>query len=189
MGFRNPDVLCKRVFERSLGGPGTYELFDYKDKKDVSIFKNVGFGTGERFHSAIRDETLPPGYKIYSLSSIWKLTVLGCHDIKTLRTKFTKIPTFEWDGLATRFKISEPPYRKAPNRYNLPPTCITDKVVSKRGPYDTFTGPRDQTTIKNHFAPPLFKSPDTIYNIPSEIDHLLHHPNKKRFVFCENIFY
>ncbi|KYB26375.1 uncharacterized protein LOC103313719 [Tribolium castaneum] len=163
LGFRNPQVLCDRMFERTLGGPGTYELFDYKEK-GVSTLENVGFGSGERFHSAIRDETLPP----------------GCHTLKTLTTKFTKTPTFEFDGITSRFKNTEPPYRKAPNRYKLPTYCITNKVVSKRGPYDTFTGPRDETTIKNHFAPPLFKSPDTFYAIPSAVDHLLYHPSKKR---------
>ncbi|KAJ3636514.1 hypothetical protein MTP99_000054 [Tenebrio molitor] len=164
LGFRNPQLLCDRWFERSLGGPGNYDLIDYKTKSGTSRLKNVGFGTGKRFHTVIKDETLPP----------------GAHTIRTPKTKFNKTPTFEWDGFAPRFKTTEPPYRKAPNRYNLPHYCITDKVVSKRGPYDTFTGPRNETTIKNHFAPALFKPPDAFYTVPSAMDHLLHHPSKNR---------
>jgi hypothetical protein len=61
LGFRNPQLLCDRWFERSLGGPGNYDLIDYKTTSGTSRLKNVGFGTGKRFHTAIKDETLPPG--------------------------------------------------------------------------------------------------------------------------------
>ncbi|KAJ3666108.1 hypothetical protein Zmor_001563 [Zophobas morio] len=164
LGHKHPQMLCDRNFRKTLGGPGNYEIRG-ELPTGPSVLKNVGFGTGERFHSPIKDEKLPP----------------GSHTIKKLTTKFSKTPTLEWGGFSSRFKSTEPAYRQAPNRYNVPHYSIIDKKVSKRGPYDTFTGPRDQTTIKNHFAPALFKTPDIMYNVPSALDHLLHNPSKKRY--------
>lgn len=54
------------------------------------------------------------------------------------------------------------------------------KVVSRRGPYDMFTGPRDNTTIKNHFSPSVDKVPEYYFINPSPLDILLHHPSKSR---------
>lgn len=72
-------------------------------------------------------------------------------------------------------------YQQPPNRYTIKSNSITDKTISKRGPYDTFTGPRDYTTIKNHFASSVTKSPDKFYTIPSALDQLLQNPRKKRY--------
>lgn len=111
---------------------------------------------------------------------LYKEKYVGSHNVKVIPKVCTKTPTFEFDGFVSRFKNTEPPFRKAPNRYNIPVKSIVDKEVSKRGPYDCFTGPRDGTTIKNKFAPPLFKPPDQFFVIPSEMDQLLTHPSKRR---------
>lgn len=101
--------------------------------------------------------------------------------ISTLKSNKQNInvPPFEWDGFADRFKTPSQPWKIAPNRYSVRDrgsiAAKLAKVVSKRGPYDLFTGPRDETTIKNHFAPPAFKGPLNWFNTwPSELDNLLH---------------
>lgn len=99
--------------------------------------------------------------------------------------QITNLPSFEWDGFVARFKDESPVWKKAPNCYdpNDPGSisALLNKVVSKRGPYDCFTGPRDETTIKNHFAPPLFKGPLNWFNTwPNELEILLKHPRKSQ---------
>lgn len=109
-------------------------------------------------------------------------------ELTTRRKQKTNVPPFEWDGFIPRFKDDSPVWKKPPNCYNPKDTgsisALLNKVVSKRGPYDCFTGPRDETTIKNHFAPPSFKGPLNWFNTwPNELDILLNHPNKLQCEF------
>lgn len=102
------------------------------------------------------------------------------------------MPYFEWDGFIDRFKSTAAPWAKPPNLYtpNDPGSisALLNKVVSKRGPYDCFTGPRDGSTIKNHFAPPSFKGPATwIHTWPNELDILLHHASKRRYFVLRSL--
>ena len=60
LGHKHPQMLCDRNFRKTLGGPGNYEIRG-ELPTGPSVLKNVGFGTGERFHSPIKDEKLPPG--------------------------------------------------------------------------------------------------------------------------------
>lgn len=108
----------------------------------------------------------------------------GISTLKSNKQTIT-VPTFEWDGLADRFKGASQPWKLAPNRYTAKDhgsmTTKLSKVVSKRGPYDLFTGPRDDSTIKNHFAPPAFKGPLNWFNTwPNELDNLLHGHKKQQ---------
>lgn len=62
MGFRNSHILQERIFFKSLGGPGNYdvpeELFHTKSCNQAS---NVGFGKEKRFRSCIKQDGPPPG--------------------------------------------------------------------------------------------------------------------------------
>lgn len=98
---------------------------------------------------------------------------------------FNDIPTFEWDGFVERFKDTAKNWNLAPNRYSVKDrgdmNALLTKIVSKRGPYELFTGPRDYTTIHNHFSLPKKLGPDKYYTYPTELDYVLHHPSKSRY--------
>lgn len=161
-------------------------------KQTSSQFENASFGTQKRFPTILRDHFPPPGNtQNLNKSIIYQMYFSGTYfrdifmkDAKTHK-HFTKLPEFEWDGFADRLKGTSPEWRQAPNRYNPKDvgsiSALLEKTVSKRGPYDCFTGPRDGTTIKNHFAPPSFKGPlDWFKTWPNELDHLLNHKDKSR---------
>lgn len=131
-----------------------------------------------------------------SLSTLVSLTRLftnwyapsGTYDRNLLASSTTiksNVPPFEWDGFMDRFRRPSRSWEMAPNRYDPIDRgtiqTLLNKVVSKRGPYDLFTGPRDNTTIKNHFAPPERCTPDKYYTWLQGLDFLLHHPSKRLY--------
>ncbi|KAF2893014.1 hypothetical protein ILUMI_13154 [Ignelater luminosus] len=175
LGFRNTHILKERKFRKSLGGPGFYDISDELLKKQTSsCLCNVGFGKQRRFWDPLENNNPPPG--TYG-KDITKHSTMG-------RKQFSKIPTFEMDGFVDRFKDKNPSYTKPPNLYNPVDfgsiNALLMKKVSKRGPYDLFTGRRDGSTIKNHFSPPAFKGLDWFHTYPNELDILLNHPAKQR---------
>ncbi|XP_031352458.1 lymphocyte expansion molecule-like [Photinus pyralis] len=182
LGFRNAEVLEERRFRRTCGGPGCYDIPDSVfARQSASCKKNVSFGVRARFPRESRAIIPPPG--TYNVST------------PPERRQFSARPSFERDGFVNRFKSADKPWTKPPNLYTPVDRgslrALMDKVVSKRGPYDLFTGPRDDSTIKNHFAPPTFKGPINFFNVyPAELDVFLNHPrnqtrgrflNEKRF--------
>lgn len=174
LNYKNLDLLHELEFNRTLGGPATIDMsVDIYKKQNHSVFKNVGFGLDTRIKDTKRNDVPPP-------DSYYRRK----EQLSTLKTKsFSKLPTFERDGFVGHFRSNAPKYTLAPNRYNLANTNGTDqilkKVVSLRGPYDLFTGPRDNSTIKNHFTPSTTKTPEYNHIEPSTIDVLLHHPSKR----------
>lgn len=72
--------------------------------------------------------------------------------------------------------------RIPPNRYRLKSGIdeLLQKRVSKKGPYQTFTGPRDLSTIRNHFAPANSLGDHFYIGLNSSVDFLLNHPSKKK---------
>ncbi|KAJ8950772.1 hypothetical protein NQ318_011265, partial [Aromia moschata] len=176
LGFRNANILAERAFLKRLRGPGTNDLNeDYYKRQSSSVLKNTGFGTGDRFKYLERDETLLSP-NVYFRKLEQTSTVNKC--------QFSNIQSFEWDGFMDRFKSRAPSYTLAPNRYRVNDgkdvRNIVDKTVSLRGPYDLFTGPRDGSTIKNHFSPATMVVPEYGFVKPSDVDILLKHPSKKR---------
>lgn len=109
---------------------------------------------------------------------------------KREREGLSCVPTFEYDGLQPRSKIEVKPWSLPCILYNVKDSRTLDaflnKVVGKRGPYDLFTGPRDDTTIKNYFAKPKIKFDNWPKSIPGEMDKLKKKSNyyKGRWSTC-----
>lgn len=63
-----------------------------------------------------------------------------------------------------------------PNRYHLTDHCLSNIVgrsAGRRGPYDLFTGPRDDSTLRGHTAPSKCRGSRTMfYDIPPEMQRL-----------------
>ncbi|CAG9770159.1 unnamed protein product [Ceutorhynchus assimilis] len=174
LGFRNAKILNERQFAKTMRGPGSTEVDENLYRRKSHLAKdNVGFGSGPRISKYIHGQEAPPPQTYFR-----KVT----ESFEPSKKTFSETPTFEWDGFFDRFTPSIRSYHLPSNLYNpIDNKCtadITKKVVSTRGPYDGFTGPRNNTTIKNHFSPPAFRVPDTFYVQPSSLQHLLKHPSK-----------
>lgn len=159
LGFRNAHVLKTRRFLKSLGGPGTYDISEEVfARKSSNRGVDSGFGKQPKFYSTIKSFQPPPGTYGKDISTQSIVT----------HKQLTPIPMFEWDGFLSRFKDTTKPWSLAPNRYDANDRGsieeLLQKVVSRRGPYDLFTGPRDNSTIKNHFSRPKSGGPDKFYN-------------------------
>ncbi|XP_041987053.1 lymphocyte expansion molecule-like [Aricia agestis] len=137
LGYRNTAILRERKWFKSILGPAWYE------RKDAgSIAKSPNFSKNLRFITVINNAP-PPG--TYHRAKSYKAPY-GPH---------SSIPSFEWSE-PCRFRTKIVDWSIAPNRYKVKDGgSIEEKsrtVVSTRGPYDLFTGPRDNTTIRNRFS-------------------------------------
>ncbi|XP_066998527.2 ciliary microtubule-associated protein 2 [Anabrus simplex] len=176
-GYRMPQLLEQRIEESKGGGPGTYEIPTFLDvlfTRSHCISRDVGFTQEKRFKSPPRKKVLPgPGTYKY-------------RDDGLMKHQWTPVCPFEWDGFVERGIRFRKSWELPPNRYNyIEQNSITGKVnkkVSERGPYDIFTGPRDESTIKNHFAPSAFKgAKNWLRSLPSELDRLKKNPQYGRW--------
>ncbi|CAH2004256.1 unnamed protein product [Acanthoscelides obtectus] len=185
LGFRNAHLLKEREFYETLRGPGTNDTNEalFKQQRS-SVLDNVGLGAGKRFtYLKGFDENIPPPnsyFRDLSRTSTVK------------KKRFSNTPIFEWDGIQDRFKSRAPRYHLAANRYKINDgkniASIIDKICSIRGPYDLFTGPRDETTIRNDFGTSGFTPPEFWYIKPSSLNFLLNHPSKtKSGKFLHNV--
>ncbi|KAF5284924.1 hypothetical protein FQA39_LY16879 [Lamprigera yunnana] len=170
LGYRNAKLLLEREFRRTFGGPGSYDIPDAIFKPLLSsCMYNVGFTRQRRFYCDRMDVPAPGTYST------------GVSKMSKHRKGFTSVPTFEWDGFLNRFKPPGQPWSKPPNLYSPVDAGSIEstlkRVVSKRGPYDLFTGARDDSTIRNHFAPSRIKRPEKFLIWSDDLDLLLHHPN------------
>ncbi|KAF9817117.1 hypothetical protein SFRURICE_013905 [Spodoptera frugiperda] len=140
LGYRNQKILEQRQWTRSLLGPAWHEVNEVP--KYEPACKNVGFGRTPRFKPMLRHAVPDPG--AYYKSVPFKAPY-GPHSSR---------PTFEREE-PCRFKDTTPKWCLASNRYTIIDKDSIDqkskKVISIRGPYDLFTGKRDESTIKNHF--------------------------------------
>ncbi|GJQ85920.1 hypothetical protein Trydic_g21771 [Trypoxylus dichotomus] len=174
LGYRNRALLEERNHLKRDRGPGTYNISeDVYKRKSHSVRKNVNIGSEKKFFE-LSDCTPAPGTYTGNILN-------SCLVKKQLTSK----PPFEWDGFVDRFKTPSKSWSKPPNLYNPKDTAsieaLLNKIVSKKGPYNLFTGPRDPSTIKNHFAPPKQCTPDKYYTWPNGLDYLLHHPSKRSY--------
>ncbi|GJQ79932.1 hypothetical protein Trydic_g18376 [Trypoxylus dichotomus] len=108
-------------------------------------------------------------------------------DSSVIKKSFSKTPTFEWGGFRNRLKCKlDESWKPSCTLYNVDKiNCLDDilkKRVSIKGPYNLFTGPRDETTIKNHFASKIApRALDRFYTpTTAGLDYLLHHHSKKQ---------
>nr|XP_022910462.1 lymphocyte expansion molecule-like [Onthophagus taurus] len=177
LGFRNAKVLEYRTFMKSMGGPGTYEIPEEIFKKQPSsALENKSFGDQPRFRSLIQNNNPPPATYFRDFSKTSTIT----------KKSFITIPSFEWDGFRDRFRGLNFSFRQPPNRYRInDPNSMENRlkqVSKKKLPYCLFSGQRDSTSIKNHFAPAINCSPDKIYDWQSGmgLSYLLNHPSKSR---------
>ncbi|XP_076624206.1 ciliary microtubule-associated protein 2 [Colletes latitarsis] len=84
------------------------------------------------------------------------------------------VPTFEYDGLQPRFQTISKPWSLPCNLYDVrhPDSleATLRKVTGKRGPYDLFTGPRDDSTLIGYQkVAKLIDYGDWPKSLPSEI--------------------
>lgn len=139
LGYRNQKVLKQKRWFNSVLGPAWHDVSEYPKYKPACM--NVGFGRTARFRCF---KSNAPGPGTYYSTAPFKAPY-GPHSTRA---------TFEREE-PCRFKDTSPDWSLAPNRYTIiDKECIelkSKKVVSLRGPYDLFTGKRDESTIKNHF--------------------------------------
>ncbi|CAK1588506.1 unnamed protein product [Parnassius mnemosyne] len=142
LGYRNQKILEQKRWFDSILGPAWHTISE--PAKYEAACKNVGFGRTIRFRSTTNTSPNPGTYyKAVPFKSLF-----GPHSSK---------PTFEMRELC-RFKDKSPKWSLPPNRYHIiDKDSIQEKskkLVSRRGPYDLFTGVRDESTIKTHFNTP-----------------------------------
>lgn len=134
LGYRNQHILKRRLWQLSIGGPAWTTVPD--EFKYEAACKNVGFGRTPRFRPSIVSF---PGPGTYYKVVPYKVPY-GPHSNR---------PTLEREE-PCRFKDFMPKWSLPPNIYRI--ENKSKKTVSRRGPYDLFTGQRDEHSIKNHFA-------------------------------------
>ena len=139
LGYRNQKILDYRRWTQTLLGPAWHEI--HEPSKYEPACKNVGFGR-TRLSKPPRHSVPDPGayYKAVPFKAPY-----GPHSTR---------PTFERES-PCRFKDPTPKWSLAPDRYTIVDKEQIDqkskKIVSLRGPYDLFTGKREESNIKNHF--------------------------------------
>ena len=146
--------------DKRLGGPANLNLPDFltlSRMKPGSGRANTGLSTVVRFPEVKRYVSAGPG-------------TYERRELNLCVSHRNQPPPFEWDGFQARSKQKSKGSGLAANRYSV--TDPHRKIISTRGPYDLFTGPRDGSTIKNHFAPPKRITPDQLSEIPNEMDRM-----------------
>ncbi|XP_020286932.1 lymphocyte expansion molecule-like isoform X2 [Pseudomyrmex gracilis] len=168
------EIAFQRFLMRTGLGPGTHEILRWPENILEATCKisreDVKFGTVPRFEPAYKSTTPGPGYTLRTHNPFYYL------EQKALKG-FSQVPTFEFDGLTSRFRETRKSWSLACNRYNVKyPTSMQaflEKVTSKRGPYDLFTGPRDESTIRGYWARARVQDyEDWPKKLPSEMEKL-----------------
>lgn len=140
LGYRNQYILKERLWHASIGGPAWTNVSD--EIKYEPACKNVGFGRTPRFRPS---KILYPGPGTYFKAVPYKAPY-GPHSTR---------PTLEREE-PCRFKDTTHRWSLPPNIYRITDTDSIEnkpkKLVSRRGPYDLFSGQRDEHSIHNHFA-------------------------------------
>ncbi|XP_036148195.1 lymphocyte expansion molecule [Monomorium pharaonis] len=168
------EIIDQKSFIKIECGPGSHEISRWPESiieaPCKSLQTNVGFGTVPRFRESYKFTTPGPGYTLRTHNPFFYLE-------QRRQKGFSDIPTFEFDNLAPRFRETTRTWSLPCNRYNVKhPNSLQvflDKVISKRGPYDLFTGPRDETTIKRYWTRTKLKEQDNWpQTLPGEIEKL-----------------
>lgn len=142
IGYRNQKILASRKWRQSVLGPAWHEIEEppLGGSRYKPACNNVGFGRTQRSRPS---KNRMPGPGTYYKAVPFKAPY-GPHSTR---------PTFDRQE-PCRFKDGTHKWSLAPDRYSIiDKACIeqkSKKLVSLRGPYDLFTGRRDDT-VKNHF--------------------------------------
>ncbi|XP_071577775.1 ciliary microtubule-associated protein 2 [Temnothorax nylanderi] len=169
-------VTKKIANQKSLmkTGRGSHEISRWLesviDAPCKSSRTDAAFGIVPRFQTSYKSTTPGPGYTLRTHNPFFYL------DQKRLKG-FSNIPSFEFDNLVPRFRETVKAWTLPCTRYSVKhPNSLQaflEKITSKRGPYDLFTGPRDETTIKGYWArAKLEDQNDWPRKLPSEMDKL-----------------
>ncbi|XP_043497173.1 lymphocyte expansion molecule-like [Polistes fuscatus] len=170
--------LESRVIQRKLmisgRGPGTHEIEQWPEnvlnKRCKSIRDDIGFGTARRFKT-VYTETPGPGYTFKVHNPYYYLELNRLKGLSSL-------PTFEYDGLVPRFREIQRDWSLPCNRYDVKDPrfleAVLKKVTGKRGPYDLFTGPRDESTIKGYLGRKMEDYLGWPVSLPGEVEKLVH---------------
>ncbi|XP_026317236.1 lymphocyte expansion molecule-like [Hyposmocoma kahamanoa] len=140
LGYRNQYILKQRRWQSAIGGPAWTNVPD--EVKYEPACKNVGFGRTPRFKPP---KLSYPGPGTYYKAVPYKVSY-GPHSTR---------PTFEREE-PCRFKDTTQKWSLPPNIYRIIDKDSIEnkpkKLVSRRGPYELFSGQRDEYSIHNHFA-------------------------------------
>ncbi|XP_031837091.1 ciliary microtubule-associated protein 2 [Nomia melanderi] len=170
-------------------GPGIHEISQWPEnileKSCKTIRRDADFGTVHRFKPDIKSATPGPGVHRYTKKNPYHYLD------ENKRRGLSCVPSFEYDGLRPRFSTILKPWSLPCNLYNAkyPETleAFLKKVTGKRGPYDLFTGPRDERTLIGYQKSiKLEDRGEWPKSLPSELDKLLQKSNyfKGRWTTC-----
>ncbi|XP_025073865.1 lymphocyte expansion molecule-like [Pogonomyrmex barbatus] len=173
MGGRLTRKIVDRKSLMKVGcGPGSHEILRWPESTMMlckNLQTNVFFGTVPRFEPSYKSTTPGPGYTLRTHNPFFYL------DQKRLKG-FSPIPSFEFDNLVPRFRETIKCWSLPCTRYSVKhPNSLQaflEKITGKRGPYDLFTGPRDETTIRHLIRAKLEDHGDWPRKLPDEIEKL-----------------
>ncbi|XP_056132806.1 lymphocyte expansion molecule-like [Lampris incognitus] len=176
-----------KQFLKTKVGPGTYESTDFIQElaKKPGSFHGVCGSTGPRFRVV---QSYTPGPGSYGKQGVpWaalekkRAQLAGCLKMEhSIRRK--QLPGAD----STKHFLCIQDSGLSPCAYNLRDSIdiMLNKRVSKRGPYDLFTGCWDKPMMSGHFATSRHVSPNPgDYKIDSFVDMLNRRERKKHGVF------
>ncbi|CAM4594199.1 unnamed protein product [Lepidochelys olivacea] len=144
--FNFKETLKKRKYLKEKLGPGTYNIKDFLQETRPASIRGVCDTGEERFRDFIRDCHPGPGTygkngNPYALIEEKERRSANSQGIMDSKTEKSVLPTAAGSGLG-------------PATYNLKNSTdeMLKRVVSIRGPYDTFTGDRSKPIICGHYA-------------------------------------
>ncbi|XP_062306236.1 ciliary microtubule-associated protein 2-like [Osmerus eperlanus] len=148
-----PHILYREAWEnkhflKTKVGPGTYRIPDFMEeleKKPGSV-RGVCESREERFREP---QSWTPGPGSYGKGGV------PCAALEEKRTQSGSVDMELSSGLK-RFPEDPKTCGPCPCTYTLKSSTdiLLNKRTSKRGPYDLFTGPRDEPIVSGYFAAP-----------------------------------
>ncbi|XP_070988668.1 ciliary microtubule-associated protein 2-like [Oncorhynchus clarkii lewisi] len=145
------DTWLTNRFLRSRVGPGRYDIQDFTElcKKPYSV-RGVCDSREERFKDFMKKQTTP-GPGTYGKGGIPS----GLLDERR-RKPIGSCPMMDFSAGVERFPDLIVDSGLCPGTYNLPTftEVLLSRHISKRGPYDLFTGRRDKPIPCGYFAAP-----------------------------------
>ncbi|MBN3302219.1 TM205 protein, partial [Amia calva] len=151
--YHPSDLLDDReAFQKSKVGPGSYRVSDFIEllEKRPGSVRGVCEAREERFRQQRQSYALGPGS--YGKGGIpW-----AALEEKRNQSAGT-CPSMDFDSRKERFQQRTVGSDLGPGTYNLKTSTelLLGKSVSKRGPYDLFTGRRDRPVSCGYFAEPV----------------------------------